>query len=113
MTNNDPRIVPSTRKIVGLRVWDVGGDGTDRSGRRDRLGRCRARRPHCRNPGNIATAGGCLSSQYVAAWVIARLADLQTARDALFYVAPVGEKDEYVDRAMAHVEAFLPAAASA
>jgi transcriptional regulator GlxA family with amidase domain len=59
--------------------------------------------------GNVATAGGCLSSQYLAAWMIARLASLQTARDALFYVAPVGEKDEYVDRALAHVEAFLPA----
>ena len=63
--------------------------------------------------GNVATAGGCLSSQYLAAWVIARLAGDQTARDALFYVAPVGEKDEYVDRAMRHVQAFLPAAASA
>ncbi|CAB4748967.1 unannotated protein [freshwater metagenome] len=62
---------------------------------------------------NVATAGGCLSSQYLAAWVIARLADDQTARDALFYVAPVGEKDEYVARAMRHVQAFLPAAASA
>ena len=63
--------------------------------------------------GNVATAGGCLSSQYLAAWVIARLAGDQTARDALFYVAPVGEKDEYVARAMRHVQAFLPAAASA
>jgi transcriptional regulator GlxA family with amidase domain len=59
--------------------------------------------------GNVATAGGCLSSQYLAAWTIARLASLQAARDALFYVAPVGEKDEYVDRALAHVEVFLPA----
>ncbi len=58
--------------------------------------------------GNVATAGGCLSSQYLAAWTIARLADLETARAALFYVAPVGEKVEYVDRAMGHVEAFLP-----
>ena len=60
--------------------------------------------------GNVATAGGCLSSQYLAAWVIARLADLDAARDALFYVAPVGEKEEYVTRALAHVEAFLPVA---
>ena len=58
--------------------------------------------------GNVATAGGCLSSQYLAAWVIARLADLEAARAALFYVAPVGEKDEYVERAMRHVEAHLP-----
>lgn len=63
--------------------------------------------------GNVATAGGCLSSQYLAAWTIARLADVDTARAALFYVAPVGEKDEYVDRALAHVQAFLPVAAVA
>jgi transcriptional regulator GlxA family with amidase domain len=62
--------------------------------------------------GNVATAGGCLSSQYLAAWMIARLADLETARSALFSIAPVGEKDEYVDRALGHVQAFLPAAAA-
>jgi transcriptional regulator GlxA family with amidase domain len=63
--------------------------------------------------GNVATAGGCLSSQYLAAWTIARLAGLETSRSALFYVAPVGEKNEYVDRAMAHVQAFLPTPAAA
>jgi hypothetical protein len=57
--------------------------------------------------GNVATAGGCLSSQYLAAWMIAKLIDVETARDALFYVAPVGEKDEYVERALAHVTAHL------
>jgi transcriptional regulator GlxA family with amidase domain len=63
--------------------------------------------------GNVATAGGCLSSQYLAAWTIARLADLDSAREALSYVAPVGEKDEYVQRALRHVEAFLPATSAA
>lgn len=58
--------------------------------------------------GNVATAGGCMSSQYLAAWMIARLADMATAQKALFYVAPVGEKDEYVDRALGHVRAFMP-----
>ena len=53
--------------------------------------------------GNVATAGGCLASQYLAAWSITRLADADTARNALRYVAPVGEKDDYVDRAMCHV----------
>lgn len=62
--------------------------------------------------GNVATAGGCLSSQYLAAWTIARLADLDAARAALFYVAPVGEKDEYVERALRHVRAHLPDAAA-
>jgi transcriptional regulator GlxA family with amidase domain len=59
--------------------------------------------------GNVATAGGCLSSVYLAAWVIARLADVATARAAVFYVAPVGEKEEYVERALSHVERYLPA----
>lgn len=57
--------------------------------------------------GNVATAGGCLASQYLAAWVIARLADEAAAGEALHYVAPVGEKALYVERAMAAVRPFL------
>ena len=56
--------------------------------------------------GNVATAGGCLASQYLAAWMITRLVDADAARAALHYVAPVGEKDLYVERAMAHVLPF-------
>lgn len=55
--------------------------------------------------GNVATAGGCLSAQYLAAWLIARLDSPATARDVIHYFAPVGEKDDYVDRAMGHIEA--------
>lgn len=57
--------------------------------------------------GNIATAGGCLSSQYLAFWVIARGAGLPAAQAALDYVAPVGEKREYITRAQAAVEPYL------
>jgi len=57
--------------------------------------------------GNVATAGGCLASQYLAAWVIARLATPQDAQEAIHYVAPVGEKVQYVERAMAAVTRFL------
>jgi transcriptional regulator GlxA family with amidase domain len=57
--------------------------------------------------GNVATAGGCLSSQYLAAWLIARLEGLEAARGALDYVAPVGEKEIYVTRAMANISPFL------
>jgi transcriptional regulator GlxA family with amidase domain len=53
--------------------------------------------------GNVATAGGCLASQYLAAWVIARFQGLDAARSAMHYVAPVGEKDEYVARALRHI----------
>jgi transcriptional regulator GlxA family with amidase domain len=59
--------------------------------------------------GNIATAGGCLSAQYIAGWLIARLKGLEAAREVLHYFAPVGEKDEYVERALRHVS---PQAAS-
>lgn len=59
--------------------------------------------------GNVATAGGCLASQYLAGWIIARLAGTAEAEAALHYVAPVGEKADYVDRAMAAVRPFLPA----
>lgn len=57
--------------------------------------------------GNVATAGGCLASQYLAAWVIARLEGVEAARSAMHYVAPVGEKDDYVARAMRHITPFL------
>jgi transcriptional regulator GlxA family with amidase domain len=57
--------------------------------------------------GNIATAGGCLASQYLAAWVIARLVGVEAAQSAIHYVAPVGEKDEYVSRATRHVAPYL------
>ena len=57
--------------------------------------------------GNIATAGGCLASQYLAVWVIARLAGIDAAEAALHYVAPVGEKEEYIARAMRNVQPYL------
>jgi transcriptional regulator GlxA family with amidase domain len=57
--------------------------------------------------GNIATAGGCLASQYLAVWVIARLAGIEAAEAALHYVAPVGEKQEYVARAMRNIQPYL------
>jgi transcriptional regulator GlxA family with amidase domain len=57
--------------------------------------------------GNVATAGGCLASQYLAAWFIARLEGVEAARSAIHYVAPVGEKEEYVTRAMANLSPFI------
>ena len=58
--------------------------------------------------GNIATAGGCLASQYLAAWVITRLLGRDEAVGALHYVAPVGEKQDYIDRAWRNIEPYLP-----
>jgi transcriptional regulator GlxA family with amidase domain len=57
--------------------------------------------------GNVATAGGCLASQYLAAWFIARLEGIDSARSAIHYVAPVGEKETYLTRAMANITPFL------
>ena len=58
--------------------------------------------------GNVATAGGCLAAQYLAAWLIARVEGIEAARSALHYVAPVGEKDVYVARAIANISPYLP-----
>ena len=63
--------------------------------------------------GNVATAGGCLASQYLAAWIIARLDSVQAAESALHYVAPVGEKEEYVSRAMRNITPFFMEAGTA
>jgi transcriptional regulator GlxA family with amidase domain len=57
--------------------------------------------------GNVATAGGCFASPYLAAWVIARTEGQDAARDALHYVAPVGEKDSYVALAMRNIVPYL------
>lgn len=58
---------------------------------------------------NIATAGGCLASQYLAAWMILRGSSQQDAEEAIHYVAPVGQKKEYVTRAIAAISEYLPA----
>lgn len=60
--------------------------------------------------GNVATAGGCLASPYLAAWIIARLEGIAAVEGALHYVAPVGEKDDFVARALRNIAPFLPAA---
>ena len=57
--------------------------------------------------GSVATAGGCFASQYLAAWMIATLVSAEAARSALHYVAPVGEKDGYVERAMRNIAPYL------
>jgi transcriptional regulator GlxA family with amidase domain len=61
---------------------------------------------------NVATAGGCLASQYLAAWIISRLRGKDATEEALHYVAPVGEKAEYVARAWRNIAPYLPADAA-
>lgn len=53
--------------------------------------------------GNIATAGGCLSSPMLAAWVISCLAGEHQAERALGYVAPVGREEAYIESILTEV----------
>jgi transcriptional regulator GlxA family with amidase domain len=64
---------------------------------------------HARGP--IATAGGCLAAQYLAAWLMLRGAGVDAATRALHYAAPVGEKEAYVERLLEVVRPFVPAPA--
>lgn len=57
--------------------------------------------------GNIATAGGCMSSQYLATWVIAKLAGISHAESSIHYVAPVGQKEKTVSECLSVVSPFL------
>jgi len=57
--------------------------------------------------GNVATAGGCFASPYLAAWIIARTEGIEAATAALDYVAPVGEKEAYVANALRHITPYL------
>ena len=61
--------------------------------------------------GPIATAGGCLASQYLAAWAMVRGAGWAAAGRALHYAAPVGEKESYVKRVLDVVRPFVNGAA--
>jgi hypothetical protein len=61
--------------------------------------------------GNVATAGGCLAAHYLAVWMIARLDGLDAAASAMHYVATVGEKDEYVSRALDNIRLYLEVSA--
>ena len=63
---------------------------------------------HAKGP--VATSGGCLASIYLATWLMAHRGGQALATQALRYAAPVGEKDRWVEQALAVVRPFLPAA---
>lgn len=53
--------------------------------------------------GNIASAGGCLASQYLATWLLLKLGGIEAAKYCMDYVAPVGEQEIYVEMLLAVV----------
>jgi transcriptional regulator GlxA family with amidase domain len=57
--------------------------------------------------GNVAKASGCLSSAYLASWMIARTEGVEAATSALHHVATVGEKEEYIEREMRNIIPYL------
>lgn len=59
--------------------------------------------------GNVATAGGCLSAQVLATWLLLRLAGESETRRALASVAPVGEAAAFIDRLVGQARAADPA----
>lgn len=59
--------------------------------------------------GNVASAGGCLGSPYLATWILWRLLGRDAARAALEYVAPVGELEQYVAGALGMVAPYIVA----
>jgi GNAT superfamily N-acetyltransferase/putative intracellular protease/amidase len=48
--------------------------------------------------GNVASAGGCLAAQYLASWVLWRLGGRACVAQVADYVAPVGERDDWLQR---------------
>ena len=64
--------------------------------------------------GDDAELAGTAPRADLVAWLLARLKGLDAAREVLHYFAPVGEKQEFIDRALAHVLPVLePQAAAA
>ncbi len=67
--------------------------------------RCSEAPFHARGP--LATAAGCLASQYLAAWVMVRAAGFAVAARALRGAAPAGEEDAHVAGLLDRVRPFV------
>jgi len=69
---------------------------------------CRARHKHGSSPwSNVATAGGCLPSLYIAARIIGRRLGAEALDGVIRAAAAVGEKDVHAARAVATVSPIL------
>ena len=60
---------------------------------------------HARGP--VATAGGSLATQLLAAWLMVRGAGWDVAAQALRHAAPVGEQDAYLARLLDALRPFI------
>ncbi len=56
--------------------------------------------------GNIATSGGCMSSEYLATWVMVKKSGEEVAKSILNYVAPVGEGERHISHCLSVVEPY-------
>ncbi|MGK0270419.1 MAG: transcriptional regulator GlxA family with amidase domain [Cocleimonas sp.] len=56
---------------------------------------------------NVATAGGCMASQYLATWAISKGSSIEDAAAAIDYVGPVGEKESYTKQCLDIVSPYL------
>jgi len=56
---------------------------------------------------NIATAGGCMASEYLATWVMIKKSGVETAESILGYVAPVGEREKHISHCLSVVRTFV------
>jgi len=56
--------------------------------------------------GNIATSGGCMSSEYLATWVMVKKSSTNVAKSILAYVAPVGEGEQHISQCLSAVEPY-------
>lgn len=57
--------------------------------------------------GNIATAGGCMASEYLATWAIVKTSGEEIAKSILAYVAPVGERDKHISHCLSVVQPYI------
>lgn len=57
--------------------------------------------------GNVATAGGCLASHYLATWILARTLGRDLAAEVLQYFTPISQQADWAGRAFAAIDPYL------
>ncbi|GAB1269068.1 DJ-1/PfpI family protein [Aurantivibrio infirmus] len=57
--------------------------------------------------GNVVTVGGCLSAHYLAGWVICQFLGKAAMEQALSYIVPVGEEEQYISRVYRVISPYI------